>query len=576
MTSRTGAPPAGTDVRAVEELFRMLAKGQRALQMYLPNNPVYQRNLQQVTDSFAAVWKVTDELVLEIHEDQIRWEEVPVFEQANKAEGLAWQLYKDGLRRLTLLPGVESEEIFRFLRVINRARMLPTDASDDLLTLLWEQEFMQISYAFVEVLGDGVEFLHDTVERDSNRVSGGGGGGMDPRDEVAAGRGAAEGSEHGRGGGHGVVDLEEFDATPYFLDEAEIRQIRQELAEEYSRDIRQAAIDALLDILESQQLPAIRRDAIELLEQILPNQLAVGGFGAVARILRELRVIAARATGLDDDLRTAVLSFEDRLSAPEILEQLFRVLSDHAMRPSEEDIGEVLRELKPAALPVVLAHLGRVVDPAARRVLESSVDAIARSQPEALGALIGSGPDDALVPAITLAARLGLSQLVPPIIEHLHVGDEPLRLAAVRALGELGTPTAVTAIESVLDDPARSVRQSALTLLLARGGSGGLRQRLEVILFDGAEREWERSERRSVFEAYGSVAGTSAIARLKELLEPRGMFRRKGSPDVRASALFGLVKVGGPEARAVVEQFTADKEPVVRSAANMALREWPS
>lgn len=553
----------------------MLGKGQRALQMYLPNNPVYQRNLQQVSESFAAVWDVTDQLALDIHEEQIAWDEAVVFRQAGKGEGLAWQLYKDGLRRLTFLPGVETEEIFRFLRVVNRARMLPTDATDDLLTLLWEQEFVHITYAFVEVLGDGIEFIHDSSPREAGGSSGGGAG-MDPRAEVAAGRGATDGSEHARGGGHGVVDLEDFDATPYFLDEAEIRLIQRDLQEEYSRDIREAAIDALLDILESQQLPGVRREAIELLEQILPTQLSLGGFRAVARILRELRAIAARAAGMDEDLRSAVLSFEERLSAPEILEQLFRVLGDHAMRPSEEDVGEVLGELKPAALPVVLAHLGRVVDPTARRVLEASVDSIARNQPDALAALIANGPEDAVVPAIALAARLGLDQLVPFIAEHLQVGDEPLRVAAVRALGELGTATAVSAIEAVLDDPARSVRQSALTLLLARGGSGGLQHRLEAILFDGAEREWERSERRAVFEAYGTVAGAAAVPRLKEFLEPRGMFRRRASPDVRASALFALVKVGGREARAVVEQFTADKEPVVRSAANMALREWPS
>ena len=575
MTARPGVPPTATDVRAVEELLRMLAKGQRALQMYLPNNPVYQRTLQQVTESFAPVWDVTGRLVLDIQEEQITWEETAVFRQTNKAEGLAWELYKDGLRRLTFVPGVETEEIVRFLRVVNQARMLPTDATDDLLTLLWEQEFVLISYAFVEVLGDGIEFIQDSSARDLHAPDSGRGG-IDAREEVAAGRGAPAGSADARGGGYGVVDLDEFDATPYFLDEAEIRLIRSELDEEYHRDIRQAAIDALLDVLESQREPAVRREAIALLEEILPTQLAVGGFRAVARILRELRLIAARAPGLDEELHLAVLSFEDQLSTPEFVEQLFRALADHSARATDEDVGEVLRELKATALPVVLAHLGRIVDPTARRVLESSVDALARNHPDALAALIGSGPEDALVPAIALAARLGLAQLVPVIIDHLRTGDEPLRLAAVRALGELGTSTAVTAIETALDDPERAVRQGALTLLIARGGSGGLLHRLEAMLFAGTERAWERSERRAIFEAYGAMAGAPAVPKLKELLEPRGVFRRRVSADVRASALFGLAKVGNLAARSVVEQCTTDKEPVVRSAANTALRDWPA
>jgi HEAT repeat protein len=568
--------PSANDVHAVEELLRVLGKGQRALQMYLPNNPVYQRTLQQVTDTFVPIWALTSRLVLDIQEEQITWEDAPVLRQATRAEGLAWQLYKDGLRRLTFLPGVEAEEIIRFLRVVNRARMLPTDATDDLLTLLWEQEFVLISYAFVEALGDGIDFIQDSSARELRSPGSGGAGGamVDARSEVAGGRSAPEGSEDGRGGGHGTVDLDEFDATPYFLDEAEIRLIRSELDEEYHRDIRGAAIDALLDILESQRDLAIRREVIALLEEILPAQLAVGGFRAVARILRELRLISARAPGLDEELHRAVLSFEERLSTPEILEQLFRVLTDHAARSTDEDVGEVLRELKPAALPVVLSHLGRVIDSGARRVLETSVDAIARNQPETLAALIRSGPDDVLVPAIALGARLRLAQLVPVIVEHLGSGDELVRLAAVRALGELGTPTAIAALEGALNDPGRAIRQAVLASLLARGGSGGLQQRLETMLFDGPDLGWERSERRAIFEAYGTIAGPAGIARLKELLEPRGVFRRRVSADVRASALLALARVHNPEAREVVERFTADKEPVVRSAANAALRDW--
>lgn len=570
MNARTTAEPAGAEVHLVEEMLRVLGKGQRALQMYLPNNPVYQRTVQQVTDAFAGVWRVTGRIVLDVHEDEIHWEGVPVYRQTTKAEGLAWQLYQDGLRQLTFVPGVEEEEALRFLRVVNRSRMLPADSSDDLLTLLWEQEFVLVAYTFVEVAGDHAEF---TLESGSRGRPGGGVPG-DAHADVAGAN--APTAAAGDAGAPGVVALGDFDATPYFLDDAEIRMIQADLEDEYRRDIRDAAIDALLDILETQREPAIRQEVIGLLEEILPAQLATGGFRVAARILRELRTIAVRAPGLDGELHAAVLSFEDRLSSPLILEQLFKVLADNSARPSDEDVGEVLRELKPTALPVVLAHLGQITDQAVRRTLESSVDAIARGHPELLAALITSGAEDAMVPAIGLAARLGLGQLVPAIVGHLQSGDEPLRLAAVRALGTLATPTAVTAIESALGDPERSVRQSALSLLLARGGSGGTLRRLAAMLFDSPHDEWERSERRAMFEAYGTLAGAAALPKLRELLEPHGMFRRRTSADVRASALFALAKVRTGDARQLVEQFSADKDPVVRSAANAVLRDWPS
>jgi len=561
------APPDAA-VQVVEELLRTLSKGQRAMQMYLPNNPVYQRAMDQVGGGFGPVWNVTTRLVLDIHEDHITWEDAEVLRHPPKSEGLAWQLYKDGLRRLTLLPGVESEEILRFLQVINRAKLLPADAGDDLLTLLWEQEFVLVSYVFVEVLGEGLEFLQNSDTREQPVEI------ADARAEVARAAEAPPGSEEAPGGGHGLVDLSDFDATPYFLDDAEIRLIQSELEDEYRRDMRQSAIDALLDILEAQRDPAIRHEAISLLDEILPAQLSTGGFRAVARILRELRVISARAHGLDQDLHNAVLSFEERLSTPEILEQLFRVLADNANRPSDEDVGEVLHELKPSALPAVLTQLGRIADANVRRVLESSVESIARTQPHALGVLLEGDPPDALSPAISLATRLGLSQFVPVIVGHMSHQEESVRLASTRSLGEFGTPTAITALEVALDDAERSVRQLALSLLLERGGSGGLVRRLEELLFDGTERDWERSERRAFFEAYGSLAGEPAVARLRVLLEPRGLFRRREPPDTRACALFALAKIRTLDSRLLIDRFSADKEPVVRSAANTVLRDW--
>ena len=561
MTTPTGAAPDAVEARAVEELLRAVSKSQRALQMYLPNNPVYQRTLAQMGEAFAPVWSVTGRLVLEIEEQDITWEGVSVLSPGTRNDGLAWQLYKDGLRRLTLLPGVESEEIVRFLEVVNRARLLSTDAGDDLLTLLWEQEFVLISYAFIEALGDGIEFLQESPIREQEAPA------EAAREEV----GAAE-----RGGPEGLVELGDSDSTPYFLDEAEIRFIRAEVEDEYRRDIRTSAIDALLDVLETVPDAEVRREVVSLLEDVLPSQLSVGGFGAVAHILRELRVIVARLPGLDQELHAAVLSFEERLSEPAILEQLFRVLEDRGVGGRDEDLGAVLRELKPAALPILLAHLGTITDAGVRQVLFSSAEELARAQPSVLAGILDQDTPTALQAGLELVGRLKMQPLVPKVIARLSAEDPDVRLAAIRALAMLATPTAIDAIEGALLDPDRLVRQAALTVILDRGGSGGARQRLEQLLFGKDDHDIDRAERRILFEAYARVAGADALPRFRDLLEPRGLFRRAAQPEIRACAIYGLARLGSFEARLLVDRFTRDKEPVVRSAANGVLREWPT
>jgi hypothetical protein len=52
--------PTGAELalpaQQVEELIRTIVKGLRAFQMYLPNNPIYQRAEQGIHDAFLPIW----------------------------------------------------------------------------------------------------------------------------------------------------------------------------------------------------------------------------------------------------------------------------------------------------------------------------------------------------------------------------------------------------------------------------------------------------------------------------------------------------------------------------------------
>ena len=130
----------------VTELINGLVKALRAYHMYLPNNPIYQRASENLRIAFKPIWAVLDELVLTVAETDFVWDEQVVYHQLNKSESIAWGLFKDGMRSLTIRRGAEIDELPLFLEMVNRARFLSADAGDDLLTLLWEQEFELIQY----------------------------------------------------------------------------------------------------------------------------------------------------------------------------------------------------------------------------------------------------------------------------------------------------------------------------------------------------------------------------------------------------------------------------------------------
>ncbi len=552
----------------VEELLRTLVKGLRAFQMYLPNNPIYQRAIQNVRAAFLPIWGAgLDRLVLQVVETDLVWEEQVVYHQPNKSESLAWSLFKDGMRVLTLFPGVEEEEIVRFLDIVQRSRTLSSEAGDDLLTLLWEQEFGFVQYHFTEFIPDsGVP-----------SVSGEGAysqaGPTDPN-VVAAQQQETRGKvEEEAPRKSGVVDIEDFDSTLYWLDDAEIRAIGEAIDQEYKQDLRANVLGVLFDILEQRPEDWARSEVIGTLESYLPHLLNAGDFRSVAVVLRETRLLVHRPELFAPQHREQLDLFTGQLSDPGVLQQILQSVSEAHTPPTEEDLGELFRELRPAGLETVLVWLPRLPAASAiHKLLASAADRLAETTPQEVLRLLRLPQSEALPAVIALCGRLKLQAAVPGLADTLAHESAAFRLAGVQALDAIGTPAALQALEKTVDDTDREVRIAGVGAMGRRGYKGALR-RIEPVVQGKLQRPIDQTERNRFFEAYAMIAGAGALELLGTLLSAGGLFKRKEPVDVRAAAALALGRLRSAEARAILERYKDDKELVVRTAVGRALRE---
>lgn len=552
----------------VEELLRTLVKGLRAFQMYLPNNPIYQRAIQNVRAAFLPIWGAgLDRLVLQVVETDLVWEEQVIYHQPNKSESLAWSLFKDGMRVLTLFPGVEEEEIVRFLEIVQRSRTLSSEAGDDLLTLLWEQEFGFVQYHFTEFIPDsgvpgisGEGAYSQAPPTDPNVVE-------EQKQET---RGKVEEEAPRKSG---VVDIEDFDSTLYWLDDAEIRSIAEAIEREYKQDLRANVLGVLFDILEQRAEDWARSDVIGTLESYLPHLLNAGDFRSVALILRETRLLVDRPELFAPQQRERLDLFTGQLSDPGVLQQILQSVSEAQTPPSEEDLGELFRELRPAGLETVLVWLPRLPAASAiHKLLASAADRLAETTPQEVLRLLRLPQSEALPAVIALCGRLKLQAAVPGLADTLSHESAAFRLAGVQALDAIGTPAALQALEKTVDDPDREVRIAGVGAMGRRGYKGALR-RIEPVVQGKLQRPIDQTERNRFFEAYALIAGAGALELLGTMLSAGGLFKRKEPVDVRAAAALALGRLRSPEARAILEKYKEDKELVVRTAVNRALRE---
>jgi HEAT repeat protein len=556
------APDAGSEVdtTAVTALLQAFLKALRAAQLYLPNNPVYQTAMGNVQKAFPPVWELTDTLSLAVQETELKWEGQVVLSQPRN-ESLAWLLFKDGVRSLRIAQGAEDEELVRLLQTINRARNLAPESEDDLLTLLWEQDFQFIKYDYVELSREEQRPITAEEEEEPVEVT---------REEIAE-EATTEGEEEVDPLISSIVRLEDFDSTLYFLDEKDISYLRTEIDREYQQDLRSNTLSILFDIFELQPFPAVRAELLSIIENFIPYLLGIGDFRVVAHILRDLRVVRDRARELLPEHQATLQELPGRLSEPEAIGQLLQALDESTALPAEQDLSDLFRELRAEALEAILDWMPRMHAESVRDLLSTAVQRIAAAHPDAVAKALGSENPAVVQATVRLAGRLKLPPTVPAL-GGLLIGDHAavLKVSVVEALASIGTPTAMQQLERAVGDDHRDVRVATVRVLGARRHRAALAP-IEAAVLSRELRTADLSEKTAFFEAFGMLAGPDGVRHLVPLLEAGGLFKKKTDPETRACAAMALGKIGTAEAREALQIALRDKEPLVRNAAGRAL-----
>lgn len=545
----------------VEELMRSISRATKTLQLYLPNNPIYQKAIESLRAAFVPVWRQTTELVISITEADFKWEGRSVLHDKNRAESLPWVFYKDGVREVTIMQGVEKEEIVDLLEIMQRVRKAAPQ-EDDLLTLLWEQEFTFLRYRFVDLAFDAVAAIEPSAAAAETRQL--------PLNEVRreVEEAPAEPEAKKRAG---MVSMEDLDATLYFLDEKEVEYLRTALAGESHLDLERDVLAILLDIFEVQGDTKVREEVLGILEAFLLHLLPLGHYGSVGYLLRETAVALKRAPALPPVLADRMRRLPARLSDAAILPQLLQSLDDSERIPPQEELDALFGELHQGTLATVLSWLRQAQNPRLREALERTAGRLASANVGEMLKLIASEDEMVAVEAIRRAGELKAQAAVTSMSKVLQTGTPALRQAASTALAEIGSPGAMRLLENALSDADREVRITAVRAVAAQGHRAAL-PRLEAVVSGKALKEADLTEKKEYFEAFGVLAGAAGVAPLDAILNGRTFFRRRMGSDIRACAAHALGRIGTDDALSALQRAEKDKDVRVRSAINKALR----
>ncbi len=568
MTSPTIAPPELSldelpeppcAPHLVEEMLRNLARAIKTHQLYLPNNPIYSRAIDNLRAAFAPIWPHTPEIVLTINEADFRWMGRIVMHEASRSESVPWVFFKDGVRELTLTQGIEDEELTSLLQILQHVRNAAPE-EDDLLTLLWEQEFTRLKYRYVDINLDVHASFDIASEPPKERT-------LPIVDDIRAEEQAEPEKRKS-----GIVRLEDLDATLYFLDEKEIDYLRAAVAAEQTIDMPRNVLAILLDIFEVQESEKVREEICAILESYMLNLLAGGAYGSVAYLLAETEQLAKRAVALTPAHKQRLFALPTSLSDPSVLSQLLEALDQSDVIPEQSELDALFEQLRGGVLGTVLGWLKQAQKPELRTALERVAGRMASSNSAEMMKLIGSPDSSVAIEAMRRAGELKTAAAVGPLAKVLKQPKVLLRQTAAQTLSEIGSPGALRLLETALNDDDRDVRISAVRALGIRGHRAAL-PRVEAVVRGKTVKGADLTEKMAYFEAYGTLARDAGIAPLDKLLNRRNFWGRRATPELRACAARALGMIGSVNALEVLRRAQRERDPMVRSAINRAMRE---
>ena len=551
----------------VKELFVVLGKALRAFQLYDENNPVRRRFVNSLREAFEQLWQELEGLNLSVEEHRLLLAGEAIYENPSRSDSLAFLLYKDGVRDITLLPGIEGEELDKILGVLQRAKMLKTAEADDLLTMLWEAdlEFFKSQYVAQFTEGAVIPMAQAAEERaDLGQV-------LEGETEAAQEEdaGAGEGTE--QGGTAPPKVGRDFSPTRYALEPEEKEQLKRALAAEMARDVRHDVLAALFDRLEDPELPERKSEILKILRELLPSLLSRGAIEPVAGILEELAALRGESGLLDEIHERECDDLLDDLSSVETLEELVHALQDGTVDVPVEVLGRFLNFLRAGALPVLLEAAEREEVPGLKDTLRGAVHGIARENPQALLALLEHENPVVTSGAVRLIGRMGIADAAPKLAGLMMHHDSDVRLALVETAQVLGEGDTTETLVGALSDAERDVRVAAARALVTVKHDGAVPALKELVI--GKEiRQADLTEKIAIFESYGRLGGADAADVLSTLLNKKGFLGRREPSEIRASAARALGKAGIPGTQEALRAAQGDDDAVVRTAVRQAIQ----
>jgi HEAT repeat protein len=565
-------PEQAAAARAASAWVQQLARTLKTCRLYDRNNPTVVRFREDLAAALSRMLEEHGAVTLSFTPDDVLCHGVSLYPARSRDDNLALPFYRDGVRTLTFMPGVEPREMESLLDLVLQVTA-HTATEDDLVTQLWDAGLNHIDMTYVATEGD-VEGEGSAEEAGAEEAV------VAPWPKAEAGFSALpvgasapagetlpeDGEQEDRSDDRltGVVpgQLEavfgELDARAA----EDIQRFQRDYESDYALPVVRSSLDLMADCLEVGARPTDRDEYVQFLPRVLREAVGLGLWSDAREALRLLRRCESPHWSLE--------AFLEELCRPTSLTARSAVaLLDTQDQHGIEEFLAFARDLGPPAVEWLMRVLAESQQQRARRPLARALAELCRGQPERLAPWLADEHWYVVRNVVHILGWIGGPNIVGLLRTASAHPEHRVRREVVAALAQAG-PEAARPLLLQMMQGAETRIFCAILHQLSSGRDPELARTLLGQLLDPHFDERPVEEQRAIYSALAAVGDDDIVPALDEDLN-KGGWLPKGLDARRHALARCLARIGTAAAKQALDRGLRSRNAAVRRACEAAL-----
>lgn len=525
--------------------FNELEKLTKNVSLYGRKHPSVSRFRERFLESISTLLEELEVIEFLIGPYEFTLFEQPVYQNPSPEDNFIYQLYLDGVRHVAFERGLEQDELDRFVDILMTDWDDPTLFEDDMVTLMWTENFQHIKYVVVDSFNEdiiaGDEHIY-TVPGVLENVR----AKADPSTLAPSAGGATEGGRSARIKALDLSsttlttdDVDGFSEQPFAMDEEEFLSLKA-LLTTTGRETLEKFIEILFKVqLTGDEDESTRQGRITgLFDQISALLLKTERVGELERLLRKIRRLTGpKGQRIPANVDAIALIFR-HWSEMQFIEQVTTQLGDPHYRFTPSVLA-ICGLLNTTAAPHIAQIAARASRPDVRQALYDLVREKLPGQEREVSLLLGTANRGLAQELLRMLAKLdSATHLGYAVHQAMKNMDGAVRLQALTVLPQGELQRHQDLLFSALSDSEKGVRSKAIHLL-ARVRTPQTHTRIMESLESKAFATYELDEKRRYYTA-AALTGDASTWLMERFNASGGLLSRRANEHVRHCAAVAL------------------------------------